>query len=133
VRLAIKVSLVFAPTTGLRRGFNLGFASNRPSPGGVVRFDHWGLFVLLNPGWRGRARCAIRARSTPGYLLTGLQPEEPCTGGFLRLARSGSPKPPGFGAGEANPKPTPHSVFSQAARASHLASGLNEIPFNEAR
>ena len=66
-----------------------------------MRFDLWVLFVSLNPGWRGRARCAIRVSSTPGCLLKGLQPEEPCTGGFIRLARSRSPKPSGFGAGEA--------------------------------
>ena len=120
MRVAIKVSRVFAPTAGLRRGFNLGFASNRPSPGGVVRFDLWVLFVSLNPGWRGRARCAIRVRSTPGCLLKGLQPEEPCTGGFIRLARSRSPKPSGFGAGEATRQPTCH--FKSPSNLPHSSS-----------
>ena len=58
------------------------------APGGRRPVRPLGFVCLVNPGWRGRARCAIRGRSTPGYLLTGLQPEEPSTDGFLRLARS---------------------------------------------
>ncbi len=67
-----------------------------------MRFDHWFLIVLLPRGGaagkgldrvlrvppaasalplRGGARFANRVRSTPGYLLSGLQPEEPCTDG----------------------------------------------------
>jgi hypothetical protein len=37
-----------------------------------------------NPGWRGRNACAFFGRSTPGYLLSGLQPEEPGTDGTWR-------------------------------------------------
>ena len=40
-----------------------GSESNRPSPMGVVRFDHFG----------------FGCTATPGYLLSGLQPEEPGT------------------------------------------------------
>jgi hypothetical protein len=51
-----------------------------------------------NPGWRGRSACAFFGRSTPGYLLSGLQPEEPGTGGtqkrgqvqFYRAAEPGA-------------------------------------------
>jgi hypothetical protein len=61
--------------------FQQGSASNRPSPRGIGRFDHLGFRCTDNPGWRGRSACAFFGRSTPGYLLSGLQPEEPGTGG----------------------------------------------------
>jgi hypothetical protein len=125
VRVAIKVSRVFAPTTGLRRGFNLGFHVEPPEPKGRRPVRPLDFDCVLTPGWRGRARCAIRVRSTPGCLLTGLQPEEPSTGGFIRLARSRSPKPPGFGAGEARLEcgSTPNPV----ARPKGFAKGVGML------
>ncbi len=56
-----------------------GSSSNRSSPRGIVRFDNLGFFGTANPGWRGRSAGAFCGRSTPGYLLSGLQPEEPGT------------------------------------------------------
>ena len=73
---SIKIQPRCAPTAAKERS-----ASNRPSPGGVGRFDHLGFRCTANPGWRGRNACAFFGRSTPGYLLKGLQPEEPGTGG----------------------------------------------------
>jgi len=49
-----------------------------------VRFDHLGFRCTNIPGWRGRNACAFFGRSTPGYLLSGLQPEEPGAGGTWR-------------------------------------------------
>ena len=43
-----------------------GSVSNRPSPGGIVRFDHLGFCGTANPGWRGRNANAFVDRSTPG-------------------------------------------------------------------
>jgi hypothetical protein len=57
-------------------GFQQGSGSNRPSPRGIVRFDHLGFRCPDNPGWRGRNACEFFGRSTTGYLLSGLQPEE---------------------------------------------------------
>jgi hypothetical protein len=48
--------------------------------------------VQITPGWRGRNACAFFGRSTPGYLLSGLQPEEPGTGGTWRQDWNGNPQ-----------------------------------------
>jgi hypothetical protein len=63
-------------------GVKQGSASNRPSPRDVVRFDNLGFFGTTNPGWRGRSADAFVGRCTPGYLLSGLQPEEPGNDGL---------------------------------------------------
>ena len=71
----------------LMLGVKQGSASNRPSPRGVVRSDHFGFGCTANPGWRGRSAGAFVGRSTPGCSLSGLQPEEPCTDGPRHQAR----------------------------------------------
>jgi hypothetical protein len=68
----------------LMLGFSAGFCVEPPEPKGIVRFDHLGFRCTANPGWRGRNASAFFGRSTPGYLLSGLQPEEPGTGGTWR-------------------------------------------------
>jgi hypothetical protein len=76
-------------------GFKQGSASNRPSLGGIVRFDHLDFRCTDNPGWRGRNACAFFGRSTPGYLLSGLQPEELTQRGLFSLSPSaGSSRQP---------------------------------------
>jgi hypothetical protein len=72
----------------LMLGFKQGSASNRPSPRGIVRFDPLSFRCPDNPGWRGRNACAFFGRSTPGYLLSGLQPRVPVE----RRAGGGDPK-----------------------------------------
>jgi hypothetical protein len=65
-------------TSGLLLAFRLGF-SVEPlmRHRGNTRFDPREFCGFSAPGWRGRVRCAVSARSTSGWRLKGLWPEEP--------------------------------------------------------
>jgi hypothetical protein len=73
----------------LMLGSSAGFCVEPSEPKGhrPVRPSWFSLYSFRctdNPGWRGRNACEFFGRSTPGYLLSGLQPEEPGTGGTWR-------------------------------------------------